>query len=390
MIQPDEIRRKAEKLYPAFLRAWLAGESYFPHTIPCDKQLDDNLTAASESIRQLKLEARETRGYGYSVEWEERRSRTHGRNSFPRRIVFETQDDLLRYIGKEREFARFTSAVERVRLRYPILEPWIRSHRQLLIDSATQLDGLLQVVDFLIAHPRPGLFARELPLDVDTKFIERNQRVLREWLDVVLPPHDIRADEDHFGRRFGLRVVEPLIHIRFLDDAVRQSSGSPWHECAVPLQELAASNIQASHALIVENKVNLLTLPQIEGFVAMGGMGNGVTDLRYLEWLCRINIWYWGDIDVEGFEILSRLRAVFPPIRSLLMDEKTLLNWRDRLASAGTGRGADLPPNLSQSEQVAFRTCAAENLRIEQERLPQQFILDCLTSTFAGTTGLPH
>ncbi|MBI3861037.1 MAG: hypothetical protein HY290_03995 [Planctomycetia bacterium] len=387
MIQPEEILRKAKNLYPVFLRAWLSGEPFFPRVIPADKDLDENLAAASESIRQLRLESKESRGFGYTVEWEERNSRTHGRNQFPRRIVFETREDLLRHIGKVHEFDRFAAAVDRLRSRHPILESWISAHRQVLIESAGQIDGLLQVVDYLVAHPRPGLFARELPLDVDTKFIEQNRRILREWLDLVLAPHDIRSDEEHFDRRFGLRYVEPLIQIRFLDARVQRDAGSLWGACAVPLHELAATEIRVTRALVVENKVNLLTLPSIPDSVALGGLGNAVTDLRYLGWLSRLDLYYWGDLDVEGFEMLSRLRAMFPRTISLFMDTETLATWRNRIATGGTGRNGDVPTNLTPDEQAAFCICASDNLRIEQERIPQRDIVDRLTTMFVGGVG---
>ncbi|HQU46529.1 MAG: hypothetical protein B7Z73_12510 [Planctomycetia bacterium 21-64-5] len=378
MIDPSEIRRKADNLYPAFLTAWLAGEEFFPRAIPCEKRLDDNLAVAAESIRRLKSQAKEVRGFGYSIEWQERASRTHGRNRFPRRVVFETADDLLRYISKQHEFADFAAAVERLRRRHPPLDPWIRSHRQLLIDNAPQLDGLLQVVDYLLLHPRPGLFARELPLDVDTKFIERNRTMLREWLDLLLPPHAIRADEEHFDRRYGLRYAEPQILVRFVDEAIQRAAGSPWSECSVPLTALAERPIGALRVVIVENKVNLLTLPQLEQTVALGGLGNSVTDLRYLCWLGQAELWYWGDIDVDGLAILSRLRGVFPHVRSFLMGEPTVQEWRSRIGSAGNGRAAPPCPTLTPAEQAALVVCAAENLRIEQERFPHAFVLDCL------------
>lgn len=378
MIDPSEIRCKAENLYPAFLAAWLAGDDFFPRAVPCDKRVDANLAVAAASVRRLKSEAKEERGFGYSIEWRERASRTHGRNCFPQRIVFETADDLLRYIGKHREFAEFAATVERVRGRHPQLDPWIRSHRRLLIDNASQIDGLLQVVDYLLAHSRPGLFARELPLNVDTKFIERNRAILREWLDLVLPPHAIRADEDHFERRYGLCYTEPHVTVRFLDPAVQRALGSPWPEFSLPLTMLAAQPIVARRAIVVENKINLLTLPPAKDSIAIGGLGNSVTDLRYAAWLGDVELWYWGDIDVDGFAILSRLRTVFPRVRSVLMDDDTLRIWRDRLGSAGNGRAALPCPNLTPAEQAALRACGAENLRIEQERFPHAFVLECL------------
>ena len=378
MIQPEDIRRKADNLYPLFLRAWLTGDGFFPRLIPSDKGLEQNLAAAVESIQRLRDESKESRGFGYTIEWKERKSRTHGSNLFPHRITFETRADLLRYIGRQREFDAFAAAVERIRSRYPVLEGWIRSHPSALIEAASDIIGLLDVVDYLHAHPRPGLFAREMPLEVDTKFIERNRRLLRDWLDAILPPHTIRADEEHFDRRFGLRYAEPNLLIRFLDDNLQRRAGSPWKECAVPLHALAAQPIDADRVLIVENKVNLLTLPPLAGTLALGGLGNGAIDLRYLEWLNRVELWYWGDIDVDGLQILSRLRQLFPRLRSLLMDVETVHCWKSRIGSPVPARALPAPANLTPPELAAYEICAQESLRIEQERFPQAAVLHCL------------
>lgn len=129
--------------------------------------------------------------------------------------------------------------------------------------------------------------------------------------------------------------------------------------------------------LIVENKVNLLTLPASNASIAVGGMGNSVTDLRYVDWLGPVELLYRGDIDVGGFAILSRLRAVFPRVRSVLMDEATLHAWRERIGTSGNSRAVPPCASLTPTEQAALRICGAENLRIEQERFPHAFVLDC-------------
>lgn len=375
MIDPEGIRRKAENLYPQFLGAWLGGEEFFPRRIPCNRRVDDNLAAAIASVQRLRAAAKETRGFGYTVEWQERNSRAHGKNLFPRRILIESQQDLLRFIGRERHFARFSAAVECVRNRFPVLNDWVRRHRQILVDVADEAEGLLEVVEYLATHPGPHPFARELPLSVDTKFVERNRRILREWLDLVLPPQLINSSEEHFERRFGLRYAEPLVFIRFLDDAERSVSSVPWECCAVPLHSLAASRMRPKRVVIVENKVNLLSLPPLKGALALGGLGNGASDLRYLPWLHEAEVWYWGDIDVEGFAILSRLRGLIPGVRSFLMDMATIEEWRNELASSGNDRAVAPPSNLTIAERRAFDTCLAANLRIEQERLPQMAVV---------------
>ncbi len=381
MIKPEELKQKALNLYPAWQSAWIeADEPFFPHVMRCDKRLDDNLAVAVESIQRLRAGSKEQLGYGYTIEWTERKSRRHGLNLFPERILFQTADDFLQFIGKRREFSLFTAAVEQLRNRIPQLIPWIRQHRREIVQVADDLDGLLKVVEYFLAHPRPGLYARELPIPVDTKFIERNQNILRDWLDIVLPPHTIRADEKHFARRFGLQYADPLILIRFLDDTLREQSGLPWKELAVPLHSLAATPLACERVVIVENKINLLTLPALPGTLALGGLGNAVTDLRYLLWLAEKELWYWGDIDVAGFEILSRLRAIFPHARSILMDGQTIHDWRNALGATVRASSSPPPPGLTSTERLACEICLNDGLRIEQEQIPQSYVQQAFTT----------
>jgi hypothetical protein len=227
-------------------------------------------------------------------------------------------------------------------------------------------------------HPRPALFSRELPLPVDTKFIERHRRVLREWFDLVLPPHTIRSDEDHFERRYGLRYAEPHLLVRFLDPQLQTRAGFPCDELSLPLRAIESLTCEGSTVFIVENKVNLLTLPVFENGIALGGLGNGVTLLRQIQWLHSTPIRYWGDIDVEGLAILSTLRSLFPHVESFLMDRATVDRHR-RLMVCGTGRNVDLPAYLDAEERFAFLECRSKNLRLEQERIPQSDVVDALS-----------
>lgn len=379
MIQPQDIRRKANNLYQDCLKAWLEGdESFFPRIVPAKRIPDPaNLAEAIESMRRLREGSKQTLGFGYTVEWREVNSRKLGRNKLPERILFETREDYLRFIGKEKEFAMFTETVSRLRGEFPVLEDWIRRNLQTLIDSAPELCGLLQVVRFLSENPRPNLFARELPVPVDTKFVERHQRLLGEWLDRVLPPHMVRADEHHFERRFGLRYAEPHLFVRLLDPQLQKDLRFPCSELSLPLRTLATFQARPSAVVIVENKVNLLTLPPLPGTLGLGALGKGVTLLRYLSWLEGTSITYWGDLDVQGFEILSSLRAIFPQTRSILMDARTLERWRP-FCTSGNTRGVESLPCLTDQEHDAYTQCREQNLRLEQEHLPNEQFLAAL------------
>lgn len=374
MIQPEQFRQKAERLYPQMLRAWLDGdETFFPKLIPADRSLDRaDHPAAIEAINQLRNGSKEVLGYGYRIEWSrETKSRAFGLNQFPERFFFDSRDDLLRLIHRKAEFHAITRTATRIRAEFgDELDEWMRSHIRLLADVSSELEGLLQVIRYFQDHPRPNVFARELPLPIDTKFVERNQRILWDWLDRLLPPQAIRSDETHFERRFGLHYAEPLILIRPLDPELQTELGLTFSEQALPLHQLARLPVHDVRVFIVENKVNLLTLPAIPRGLALGGLGFGATDLRYVEWLATVPVFYWGDLDVEGFQILSSLRRPFPRIESLLMDNSTLDRW-NRFVGLGQGTSPIDPPFLKESELAAFHRCRDQNLRLEQEHVPQ-------------------
>jgi len=377
MIQPEDISRKALAIYREYMRAWVEGDSqYFPRRVPAQRDPGPDVVTAIDLVRRLREGSKEVQGYGYSVEWQEVQSRRHGKNLFPSKVLFATELDLLRLIGKEKEFRRFTDAVARLRVEFPELESWVRSNIGTFTDAALDLDGLLEVLRFMRDHPRPNRFARELPLTVDTKFIETHDRILRQWLDLVLPPHGIRADEDHFGRRFGIRYHEPDIFIRFLDPALQAELGFPCSALAIPLHTIGEWAVRDITAVIVENRVNLMTLPMCARAIAIGGMGNGASLLRYVSWLQHAHLWYWGDLDSDGMEILSRVRGMYPTTASLFMDRETLDRYR-HLAGRGNGRRSKgCPPNLSQTEAEALKICNEKNLRLEQERIPQSAVVE--------------
>ena len=66
MITPDEILAKAERLYPAVLRAWLDGdEAFFPRVIPAEKRLAaDDLAGAIQAVQSLREGSKAARGSG--------------------------------------------------------------------------------------------------------------------------------------------------------------------------------------------------------------------------------------------------------------------------------------------------------------------------------------
>ncbi len=388
MISPDEIKKKASNRYRECLKTWLEHgtlDSLFPLPIRFRHvKTGDDFSATLAGIRALREESKEAKGHGYAIAWREIRSTQFGRNAFPDRISFETPEDYLGFIGKEKAFAAFQSSVGAIRRAFPVLEPWLRSNLKLTCDLAEAgiTDGLLKVCAYLAAHSRPGLFARELPVEVDTKFVERHAtKILRPWLDLILPPESIRADEPHFERRFGLGYPEPLIRMRFLDSDLGAGHGFRQSEIALPLSAAARAieiGVQPPVIFVVENLVNALTLPDRKNAMVLAGLGNFVNLFRYLSWLHRCpDLYYWGDIDVQGFEILSQFRSWFPQTVSVLMDEATADEFV-HFRVEGVPRRSDRPLYLTGDERALFEKCHGNNWRLEQEKISQTWVTEKL------------
>lgn len=390
MISPSEIRQKAETKYFDFLDAFLANNptSFFPCTIRCSKKHDNNVAKAKGAYDLLIQQSKAKKGFGYSVRVGEKRSRSFGSPPEVKTISFDTEHDFLTFIDKSQEFESFSKAVHRVKAEFPAgqLDEWILHHKATFIKVADVIDVLLSAVSCIQRQQHLDRFARELPIDAETKFVEQHEAVLIQWLDRILEPHAIRADEDHFARRFGLMYEQPKLLVRLLDPNLAAANGALSTEYSIALNDLAQRPIPATHVVIVENQIPLRRLPTLTRTLALGGMGNAAVLFRYLEWIRPLQILYWGDLDVEGFQILSRLRMIFDNVRSVMMDEETLLELRKSVGGIGNGRPPKIPANLMPEEAAAFIACSNENLRIEQEKISREHVALAFERAYLATT----
>jgi hypothetical protein len=113
-------------------------------------------------------------------------------------------------------------------------------------------------------------------------------------------------------------------------------------------------------------------LPKMEGAIAVFGQGNAVLNLKNAAWLTEMEILYWGDIDVQGFEILSRLREHFTHIKSVLMDKVTFETFFEN--DKGTPSNVSTKLNLTDIEQELYNILKTNNWRLEQEKIPFGYV----------------
>jgi hypothetical protein len=141
----------------------------------------------------------------------------------------------------------------------------------------------------------------------------------------------------------------------------------------VPLEQLQQLNINPRHALIIENQETAHCLPDLDGTVALVKLGNAVSLAAELPWLGRVPVAYWGDTDTHGFAILAQARKALGNVTSLLMDEVTLLQHRDRWVQEPLQHRSANHGYLTQGERLVYEGLLegrwGERLRLEQERI---------------------
>ena len=379
MITADEIKQKAVRKYRPFLRAVVQGEPFFPLEIRFRKaKAGDEYLALREWVGALLAGSKAERGFGYEVMLAEKKSRRYGRQSLPAHIIINKEDDFLRLIGKKREFGEWKTAVSHTIATFPQLQNWLAQHPHRVLPHLPIWDDLLLVCAYFVAHPRPDLYMRELPVPVHSKFIEEHQAILRHLLDELLPPDAILADESHFERRFGLRYDEPQIRLRLLDESLRGELGWPTADISITLSACAGlMGINGRILLIVENKMTFLTLPPLQNGIAIWGKGFQVNLLREVGWLADCDMLYWGDLDAQGFAILSQLRGYWPQTRSFLMDAATLEKYGDFVVTGTPSPVMELG-HLDEGETAVYRQLATRNWRLEQERISQADVMAVL------------
>lgn len=243
-----------------------------------------------------------------------------------------------------------------------------------VIKNHAEWDSFLKVCEYFKTSPKPNLYIRDLPISVHTKFIENNKAVIKELLDILISEH-INREGKEFEKRFHLKSKEFPIRFKVLDKAISQKYFSGIDHFAIPLSQFETINLPLEQVLVVENKTTLyttLTLPNMHRTIAIFGSGYSVYNLKNVEWLSTVKLFYWGDIDVQGFKILSQFSPYFPHTQSLLMDEMTFEQFFK--GDSGTPTNTSVKLNLTKEEQQVYNKSKTNNWRLEQENIPLHWV----------------
>ena len=375
MITPKEIKDKTERKYISFLQSLVEQRPFEKLVIRGDKSYTkSSLSEFEREIQQIDSQSKEKKGFGYSLDFQKVKTKYLGVQDLPVSIYFDSEKDFLKFLGKENEVDSFKLNVEIILREFPELKDWIIKNPKKVLDNANEWQNILQVCQYFKQNPKPNFYIRELPVKVHTKFVERNKSILRELLDVLISEH-VKSEEKEFENRFNLKYAEPQIRFKVLDKTISERFFSEIDDIAIPVSQFEKLDLPIFKVLVVENKTTLyttLTLPKMNDTIAIFGSGFSVFNLKNVRWFDNLKILYWGDIDVQGFEILSQFRTYFPQTKSVLMDKKTFDTFFEN--DNGTPTNISTKLNLTDEEQMLYDILKTNNWRLEQERIPLEHV----------------
>ncbi|ARM31312.1 DUF3322 domain-containing protein [Prosthecochloris sp. HL-130-GSB] len=383
---PADLKARVQKLWDrGTLPASMVEEnSLFPLRLtlkgPGSRQLSENFTDVRSWISQLR-----SASGPYRIVWRTVNHRVLGSNDIPSELWIDTIEDALGLIGKQDAASTFMDMISLTRQKEPALLPWLSKRPMQALELSASWPLLLQIVAWLRAHPRPGIYPRQIDLPgVHSKFIEQHRGVLSELFDLVLPPDAIDTQATgtiNFCRRYGFRDKPLRVRFRLLDPDIDILPSGTDQDITITTEAFARLDIPVRTIFITENEINFLAFPPVKEAMVIFGAGYGFRNLAGIDWLHDRNILYWGDIDTHGFAILNQLREYLPHAESFLMDRDTLFAHRPLWGTENNPETATLT-RLTAEERSLYDDLRndkpANRLRLEQERIAFQALLDAL------------
>lgn len=370
MRTPEDALARLSRAWDRNWPQWAAGEGSWPWSVPLAPPTADQARAQWPAFQQWIARWSAWPGPGLVV-WEERRWSTLGAQQLPIRLELPDATSIAEALGGGRA-AAFAYGVARGKVcvrRWPAAAAVVpRIIPELAGLEDNDYIRLLAAVDWLASNPDSGLYQRQLPIPgVDTKWLEAHGRIVTTVLGALVERNGSLDTVAGLVSDGGLRRV------RLLDPALRDRVGG-MEEFAASIDTLARLPIAPDAVLIVENLQSLLAVGARPGLVAVHGSGYAAAELATLPWVMSAGkVLYWGDIDIDGLAILGGLRARLPNVLALLMDEQTLLAYRDLWSEDAIARPRTIA-SLDGNEVKLLQDLGAGRwgvgVRLEQERIP--------------------
>lgn len=239
----------------------------------------------------------------------------------------------------------------------------------------------VKLAEYIILHQDKvsGLYPRQIPHGQSTKLLLENTLSRRLLAFHLQRP---QLTEEELCSIFGLKRKPAYFHIYADHTSFDGHLLTQFHGIITEDNVNRYDFASLKRVLIVENAEAFYPIHnQLTDTLVLLGEGKQAAGIGFLkDALSTQSVYYWGDIDKAGYEILNLVNEALGRVRPLLMDIETIDSFSHLIQDAPTGASAK---GMLLPEEYA-RVCS-EGIQIEQEQLPIEIVINKLL----GSSELP-
>ena len=345
--------------------------------VPTDQQARDNLGHFHAFFK-----AWTDFTYPELVEWQERQYRQLSEQRVPVKLRIFSLQQLTELLGAEQQLENWLNKISSFlqqsfvhdRHQHRLFQTLIHHLEQIERYSQQEWQWLIQLIEQLKPNIGAGLYLRALPLSaVNTKFLEQNLLLTEVICNVLYDDEIVLAGGllawlDCLDSPKGWLTIKPVC-----PNVQEKLGGLPVFQLSTEV--LDQFELPAERIIVVENIQSGLACPNLENSIVVCGGGKNISWMN-AKWLQHKQVFYWGDIDSEGLNILSMVRQKIPHVIALMMDEATVLQFQNHMVDEPDSIFSE-PQYLTADELKLFHDLRAQtfkNRRLEQERISVDWV----------------
>ncbi len=372
----NSLIKKCQKLYDRgdIFISYMLKIEYFPYFIKLRTTRQKNI---QEDYEHILYSIKKLENSSFHLMFEQKSFKVLGEQKIPVKIIFNSLNDFLKIVNKEQEYKEFVHIYEKIISKYLNLKNLFIKKPFLILEYRNVWDELLIICDYLLKNPNPNIYTRELSFkNIDTKFIEKYKKIIDILVSYIKNQTALNSLKEHaFEKKYGFKFPQIQIRFRILDAKLYIGG---LNDISITLDEFKTLNLPCKKIFIIENKITTLSFPDTKDSIVIFGQGYGVSALKDIDWFFDKQIYYWGDIDLDGFAILSNLKKYYKHTNSIFMDILTLEDFLHVKVEVKTQNKEKSLSYLNQDEKLVYDRLVNEyygkNVRIEQEKIPFSYI----------------
>lgn len=370
--------KQLENKYDAYLKSIISNEVFFPIVLRGGKEKPTNTIALSDGIAYYLSNEKRVDKKGWTIKWKNIKINTKTQE-WPSQILIETEEDLLYLLKKEKEVNRFKQILQQLLEWNPAIQSWLVLNHKKILDLEQSWKGICDVIDYLLKNNVSNYYLRSLPVPVHTKFIGQNEATLLSILK-HLAPERFPVEAKSLEETLGLKSKQYLFTLRWLDLNLAKSYNIDLEVMGITLSGLQQLKNNVKEIWLVENETNLYLVPERKNAMIIFSRGYAINLLKKIPLFENVKLFYWGDLDIDGFNILHDFKKMYNNVESVLMDIETVqFHEIEKVKIEPKNKNRNLPL-LNEKESKAFEHLASNKWRIEQEKLNQQYIYQYIQS----------